>query len=66
MLMFPKTQVAKFAHTNKALRWGQAFHRFMKLEKISNPQDKEFCDRLYQAADEKAKAMVQSRTDHSQ
>lgn len=65
MIKFPASQVKAFVHRNKALRWGQAFHQFMKLEKVENAQDKEFCDRLYNAPDEKAKAMVTSRTDHS-
>lgn len=62
--MFPKTQVVAFKHKNKALRYGQAFHQFMKLEKVTG-QDKSFCDRLYQADEEKAKAMIASRTDYN-
>lgn len=62
--MFPKTQVNAFQHKNKALRYGQAFHQFMKLEKVTG-QDKDFCDRLYQANEDKAKAMIASRTDHN-
>ena len=65
MLMFCKSNVDAFVHKNKALRYGQAFHRFMKLEKITSPQDKEFCDRLYNATDEKAKQMIISRIDHN-
>ena len=63
MIMFSKTQVDKFRHMNKVLRWGQAFHHQFKLDKVTNPQDKEFCDRLYEADEAKAKAMVASRTD---
>ena len=62
MLMFPKSRVDKFKHTNKALRYGQQFHHFMKLEKIKG-HDKAFCDRLYEASDELAKAMIASRID---
>jgi hypothetical protein len=62
MLMFPKTRVDAFRHTNKALRYGQAFHQYMRLDKITG-LDKAFCDRLYQADGEKAKAMIASRTD---
>ena len=65
MITFPISQVSKFVHKNKSLRYGQAFHQHMKLHKISNPQDKEFCDRLYNATDEKAKAMIISRTDNN-
>lgn len=63
MLMFCKSNVDKFQHRNKALRYGQAFHHFMKLKKVTHSQDKEFCDRLYNATDEKAKQMIVSRTD---
>lgn len=66
MLTFSKTTVNEFRHTNKSLRWGQAFHRFMKLDKITNLEDKNFCDKLYNANDEIAKAMVASRTDKTQ
>lgn len=44
MLMFSKSLVDKFVHRNKVLRWGQAFHRQFKLDKVTNPQDKDFCD----------------------
>jgi hypothetical protein len=54
--------VEKFSHRNKSLRWGQAFYEHMKLHKVTG-QDKPFCDKLYNATDEIAKAMVASRTD---
>ncbi len=63
MIMFPKSRVDAFTHQNKHLRWGQAFHHFMRLDKVDHPQDREFCDRLYNADDAKAQAMVQSRLD---
>ena len=66
MLTFSKSVTDKFVHQNKALRWGQAFYKFMKLDKVKDPQDKEFCDRLFNADDAKAKAMVLSRTDKTQ
>lgn len=62
MLTFPASKIKKFQHKNKALRWGQAFHQFMKLEKCD--QDKHFCDKLYNADEATAKAMVASRTDN--
>lgn len=62
MLMFPKSQVILFRHTNKALRYGQAFHQYMKLHKCN--QDKAFCDKLYNETNtEIAKQMIASRTD---
>jgi len=67
MLTFSKSEVAAFRHLNKGKRWGQAFYDHFKLGKVSNPQDKEFCDRLFnEPNDTKAKAMVQGRTDQTQ
>ena len=61
MLQFKQSEVDAFQHTNKALRWGQAFHQHMKLSKITGP-DKDFCDNLRnQTDDEKAKHLVRSR-----
>lgn len=63
MLLFPESRVKKFVHRNKALRYGQAFYAYMKLHKVVNPQDKYFCDRLYNETDDKkAKNMIASRT----
>lgn len=67
LLWFPKTTVILFRHTNTHLRWGQAFHQFFKLEKITDPKNKDFCDRLYYESNKvKAKAMVASRTQTDQ
>lgn len=64
LLTFPKSTFDQFRHLNKNLRWGQAFHSFMKLDKVT--QDKVFADRLYnEVSEEKAKAMVTSRLDSS-
>ncbi len=66
MLTFQKTRVDKFRHINKALRYGQAFHQHMKLEKVQQPQDKEFCDRIYNEVDEaRVKAWIKSRLDYN-
>ena len=59
MVMFPKSVVDRFKHLSQ----GQAFHGHMKLEKVEHPQDKEFCDHLYNADEAKAKATVMSRLD---
>lgn len=63
MITFPATAIALFRHTDNFLRYGQAFHQHMKLDKISNLKDKVFCDKLYNADDELAKQMIASRTD---
>ncbi len=67
MMMFSQSEVDRFRHNNKSKRYGQDFYDFMKLHKITNPQDKMFCDRLYnEPDDDKAKAMIVSRTDKTQ
>lgn len=66
-LTFPQSQIKQFHQTNPHLRWGQAFHQHMQLEKITSGINKVWCDRLYyESDDEKAKAMVKQRTDFSQ
>lgn len=65
MLQFSKSEVDKFRHQNKALRWGQAFYKHFKLHKVEG-SDKAFCEKLYNASEEVAKAMVASRTDKTQ
>lgn len=66
MIMLPKTTVDKFVHRNKALRYGQAFHQYMKLEKVTQPQDKVYCDRIYNEPNEEVvKAWIRSRLDYN-
>lgn len=50
----------------KGLRLGQAFHNHFKLEKITNEEDKVFCDMLYNVDDGKACKMIESIMDHGQ
>ena len=66
MLLFSQTVIEGFRKKNPNLRYGQEFHQFMQLDKIENPADKEFCDRLYEADGEKAIAMINERMDRSQ
>lgn len=63
MITFSKSEVDRFKHTNKHLRWGQQFHQKFKLHKVTEPKDKIWCDKLHYAGDEEAKKMVASRTD---
>lgn len=67
MLTFSQTQVQEFHRSlyNPALRWGQAFHQYFKLEKIKGA-DKDWCDKLYYADTQTAKSMVKERTDCTQ
>lgn len=64
MLTFSKSEVNSFQHRNTYLRWGQAFYQHFKLHRVTNPADKYFCDKLYNADETTAKAMVTSRIDH--
>ena len=66
-ITFTATEVANFKKTafNPALRWGQAFHQYFKLEKITSA-DKAWCDKLYYADSVVAKQMVDNATDFSQ
>lgn len=65
-LTFSHSQWKKFRHDNKLLRYGQQFYQHFKLEKITNPEDRVWCNRLYRASDEVAKAMVKERIDKTQ
>lgn len=65
-LSFSKSEVDGFRHSNKHLRYGQQFHQKFKLDKVKDPKDKIWCDKLYHSGDEQAKAMIASRTDHAQ
>lgn len=65
-LSFSKSEVDRFRHTNKHLRYGQQFHQKFKLDKVKDPKDKIWCDKLYHSADEHAKQMIAARIDHSQ
>lgn len=62
-ITFPRSRVDQFRHNDPTLRWGQAFHQYMKLHKCKT--DKMFCDRLYNASDELAKKLVHERIDES-
>lgn len=65
MLMFSKSEVDKFRHGNKHLRYGQAFYHHFKLDRVVG-QDKAFCDKLYEATEDTARAMIASRIDKKQ
>jgi len=60
-----KTLVDGFKHTDPNLRWGQAFHQYAKLEKVSNNANREWADKLYNAPDNIAKNMVRKVIDHN-
>lgn len=68
-ITFPQTSVDRFFREKwphqkgKGIRMGQAFHQFMNLEKITSDDNKVFCDRLYEADGNKAKAIILSVLD---
>lgn len=48
-----------------ARRWGQQFYDFMKLEKVTDPDNKVWCDALYNAKEHVARQMVLASIDHN-
>lgn len=65
MITFAKSKVDRFVHRNKALRYGQAFYQAFKLDKVTDAADKQFCNRIYEANEEKTKALIASRLDRN-
>jgi len=64
--VIPYTQIRQFRRTNTDQRWGQEFYDFMKLEKVQDPEDKAWCDELYNEPDDaRAKVMVLARIDYN-
>lgn len=46
------------------MRYGQAFHVYFELHKITSKSNKEFCDKLFNAPNyDEAKKMVESITE---
>lgn len=64
MLTFSKSEVNNFRFKDDGQRYGQSFYNYFKLHKITNSQDKLFCDKLYNADYETAKVMISSRIDN--
>ena len=58
-IVIPKSRLDQFRYDpNSGLRWGQAFHQFMGLEKVTSNANKEWADKLYNAKDNQARNMV--------
>ena len=67
-LIFPRSAVLRFYKENptwreQGLRLGQAFFNWMKLEQVKMPENKAFCDKLFNADSSRAAPMIISRTD---
>lgn len=67
-LRIPHTRYVEFLkcheHDYPGLRFGQAFHTYMKFERVVN--DKGFFDKLYIANDVEARDMILSLLDYRQ
>lgn len=50
----------------KGMRMGQAFHTHFKLDKITDEENKIFCDRLYEMDGDVARKTIESITDYLQ
>lgn len=46
-------------------RFGQQFYDFMELHKVQDPDNKVWCDALYQASDHVARQMVLASVDQN-
>lgn len=46
------------------LRMGQALYNFLKLEKVKNPENVTWANKLYNASDDEAAKMIEAATDH--
>lgn len=70
MLTFSYSEVKKFLdfanYANSPQRIGQLFWDHFKLHKITNPEDKQWCDRLYEMDKFYAMMEIYSRTDFNQ
>lgn len=70
-LVFPRSAVLRFYKENptwkeKGLRLGQAFFNWMELDKVKTPENKAFCDKLFNVTSDVAARMIISRTDWEQ
>jgi len=65
-MSIPKSRFDAFRYDPASgLRWGQAFHQYMGLEKVTSNANKEWADKLYYAKDNQAKNMVRKVLDES-
>ena len=63
-ITFPFSRVAGFVPKPNGQRWGQQFHEYMGLEKITNPTDKDVCDKIYNLPRDEAERIVNLRIDY--
>lgn len=65
-ITIPLSRYRAFARpANSPQRWGQMFYEFMELHKVTDKDNKIWCDMLYNASDRTARQMVLASIDHS-
>ena len=64
-ITIPRSRYNQFQRVPNAQRWGQQFYEFMELHKVTDPDNKIWCDLLYNASDRTARQMVLASLDHS-
>ncbi|AEH03460.1 hypothetical protein AVT69_gp034 [Pseudomonas phage PhiPA3] len=62
MITIPVSRLVGFRKP-EGQRLGQAVHNLLQLCKVTNPEDKEWCDRLWNADGEVAQRMIDERLD---
>jgi len=61
-ITIPLSRLAGFRH-NPTQRYGQAIYDHLQLNKVQNPDQKAWCDKLYNAENQTARRMVLEATD---
>lgn len=65
MISIPYSRFKAFKPTTQNQRWGQAFHDYMEFDKVTDAEDKVWCDRLYNAGFNEAQSMVYAVMDYN-
>ena len=69
LLRIPRSTFLQFKkeykNMDKSLRFGQAFHQWFKLEKITSDQNKAWADKLYVVNAAQATKMIESILDYA-
>lgn len=65
-MTIPKSRFNQFQYKRElGTRWGQQFYEFMELHKVTDPFDKLWCDKLYEANHILGRQMVLIALDHN-
>lgn len=66
MIAIPVSRWRGFHHTRAdGRRLGQHFHDYMELEKVTDKNQRAWCDQLYNANDVIARQMIMVNLDHN-